>query len=71
MNETNRCGQTILGGIFMQIKGWIATVGLGAVAGAAAVFLMPKHSNAYRVANDTMQAIKMEAGKMVDLMKKD
>ena len=55
----------------MQIKGWIATVGVGAVAGAAAVFLMPKHSNAYQVANDTMQAIKMEAGKMVDLMKKD
>ena len=55
----------------MQIKGWITTIGLGAIAGAAAVFLMPKHSDAYRMANNTVQNLKMEAGKMMDLMKKD
>jgi len=55
----------------MHIKGLIATIGLGAIAGAATVFLMPKHSEAYRMANNTMQNLKMEAGKMMDLMKKD
>ena len=54
----------------MQMKTWIASVGLGAVAGAAAVFLMPKHSDAYRMADDAAHTLKMEAGKMMDAIKK-
>lgn len=50
----------------MQVKTFIATVGLSAAAGAAAILMMPKNSKAYRVANDTVQSIKMEAGKMMD-----
>ena len=54
----------------MQMKTWIATVGIGALAGAAAVFLMPKHSEAYQMANEAAHTLKMEAGKMMDAMKK-
>ena len=54
----------------MQVKSFIATVGLSMAAGAAAVLMLPKHSEAYRVANDAAQAIKQEAGKMMDSMHK-
>ena len=52
----------------MQVKSFIATVGIGAVAGAAAVLMMPKNSKAYHTVNDTAQAIKTEAGRMIDSM---
>lgn len=54
----------------MQMKTWVASVGLGALAGAAAILLVPKHTDAYRMANDAAQTLKMEAGKMMDAMKK-
>lgn len=53
----------------MQIKSLITTVGLGMVAGAAAVLMMPKHSEAYRMADDAAHTIKREAGKMIDNMR--
>ena len=53
----------------MQLKTWIASLGLGAAAGAAAILLMPKHSQTYRVANEAAQTIKIEAGKMLDAIR--
>ena len=55
----------------MQMKTWIASLGLGMVAGAATVLMMPKHSQAYQMADDAAQTIKMEAGKMLDAIKKN
>ncbi len=54
----------------MQVKSLIATVGLSMAAGAAAVLMLPKHSEAYRLADDAAQTIKQEAGKMMDSMRK-
>ena len=53
----------------MQVKSMLTSVGLGMVAGAAAVLMLPKHSQAYRMADDAAQAIKQEAGKMLDNLK--
>ena len=55
----------------MQVKTWIASIGLGMAAGAAAILMMPKQSQAYRVADDAAQTIKMEAGKMLDAVRKN
>ena len=52
----------------MQVKSFITTVGLSAIAGAATVLLMPKNSKAYQVADDTAQAIKTEAGRIINTM---
>ena len=52
----------------MQVKTMITTVGLGMVAGAAAILMMPKHSQAYQMADDAAQTIKMEAGSMLDAL---
>ncbi len=53
----------------MEVKSFIASLGLGMAAGAAAVLMMPKQSQAYRMADDAAQTIKMEAGKMLDSMR--
>ena len=50
----------------MQVKSFIATVGIGMAAGAAAILMLPKHSEAYRMADDAAQAIKQEAEKVID-----
>ena len=55
----------------MQVKSMIASIGLGMVAGAATVLMMPKHSEAYRMADDAAHAIKQEAGRMLDSMRKN
>lgn len=55
----------------MQMKTWIASLGLGMVAGAATVLMMPKHSQAYRMADDAAHTIKMEAGRMLDSIRKN
>lgn len=55
----------------MQVKSWIATVGIGMAAGAAAVLMLPKHSEAYRIADNTARTIKQEAGRMLDNMKRN
>ena len=54
----------------MQVKSLIATVGLSMAAGAAAVLMLPKHSQAYRMADDAANSIKQEAVKMMDNMRK-
>lgn len=59
-------GQTNQGGIMMQVKSLIATVGLSMAAGAAAILMLPRHSEAYRMADGAANTIKQEAGKMLD-----
>ncbi|MBQ9967158.1 MAG: hypothetical protein IJO88_00350 [Oscillospiraceae bacterium] len=54
----------------MKAKTFLATVTLSAAAGAATILLMPKHSKFYRTAEDAAEIVKMEAGKMLDIMKK-
>ncbi len=39
------------------------------VAGAAAILMLPKHSEAYRAADGAANAIKQEAGRMIHSMK--
>ena len=53
----------------MQVKSFVASVGLGMVAGAAAILMLPKHSEVYRAADDAANAIKHEAGRMLNSMK--
>ena len=53
----------------MEVKSFIASLGLGMAAGAAAVLMMPKQSQAYRMADDAAQTIKMEAVMMLDSMR--
>jgi hypothetical protein len=54
----------------MQVKSFITTVGLSAIAGAATVLMMSKNSKVYQVADDTAQAIKTQAGRILDTMGK-
>lgn len=50
----------------MKVSSFLATMGIGMVAGAATMLMIPKHSEAYRMADDAANAIKQEAGKMFD-----
>ena len=50
----------------MQVKSLLLTVGIGAVAGAATMLLIPRHSEAYRVADDAAPSPKPGAKKMSD-----
>lgn len=52
----------------MKLKGLVASLTLGAAAGAAAVLMMPKNSQAYQTMNQAAQTLKMEAGRMWDAM---
>lgn len=53
----------------MQVKSFVATVGLSMAAGAAAILMLPKNSGIYRTANETAHTIKQEAGRMFNSMK--
>lgn len=48
-----------------------ASLGLGMLTGAAVVLMLPKHSEAYRMADSAAKTVKMEVGKLVDSMKKE
>jgi len=52
----------------MKVKTWLATAGLGMVAGAAAILMVPRHSQFYHTANDAAQTVKQEATKWIDRM---
>ena len=39
------------GGIFVKLKGWAITMGIGAAAGAVAVMMLPKQSTARKLVN--------------------
>lgn len=53
----------------MKVKSLVTTIGLGMAAGAAAVLMMPKHSEVYRKANNAAQTVKHEASRMLDSMR--
>ena len=55
----------------MQVKTLVITLGLGAAAGAAAILMTPKHSQAYQTMRSAADTVKMEAGRLWDAMKKD
>jgi len=55
----------------MQVKSMLTSVGLGMVAGAAAILMIPRHSEAYRVADHTAHNLKHRAERMMDAIKKD
>lgn len=55
----------------MEVKSMIASIGLGMVAGAATILMMPKHSEVYRMADDAAHTLKQEAGRMLDSIKKN
>lgn len=42
----------------MDVKNFAATLGVGMVAGAATMLLIPKHSQAYRTADEAAHSIK-------------
>lgn len=49
----------------MQVKSLIASVGLGMVAGATAILMLPKQSEAYRMADDAARSLKQSADRMI------
>ena len=53
----------------MQVKSFLTSVGLGVVAGAATVLLLPKSSPVYRKADQAVHTIKDEAVRMIDQMR--
>lgn len=55
----------------MQMKTWIASIGLGMAAGAAAILMIPKQSQTYQMADDAAQTIKTEASKIIDAIKQN
>ena len=50
----------------MKVKSFVATIGLGMVAGAATMLMIPRNSQAYRIADDAAHAVKEEAVKLID-----
>lgn len=55
----------------MQVKSWITSVGIGMVAGAAAILMMPRHSEAYRMADDAAHSLKQSANRVMQNMRKN
>ncbi len=53
----------------MQVKSVLLTVGIGAVAGAATMLLIPRHSEAYRLADDAAHSLKQGAERVIDTMR--
>ena len=50
----------------MKMKSFVAAMGLGMMAGAATILMIPRHSQAYRMADDAVQTVKNEASKLMD-----
>ena len=55
----------------MEVKSWITSVGIGLVAGAAAILMIPKRSEAFRIADDAANSLKHSASRMMENMRKD
>ena len=58
-------------GCKMQVITLVLSLGIGAAAGAAAILMAPKHTQAYRTMSNVADTVKMEAGRMWDNMKKN
>jgi len=50
----------------MKMKSLVAAMGLGMMAGAATILMIPRHSQAYRMADDAAQTVKNEASRLMD-----
>lgn len=50
----------------MEIKAFLATMGLGVVAGAAAALMIPKQSDVYQTADKAAKAMKQEVRKVMN-----
>ncbi len=50
----------------MQVKSFVATLGAGMVAGAATMLMIPRHSQAYRAADEAAHSIKKTVSHAVD-----
>lgn len=55
----------------MQLKTLVLSLGIGAAAGAAAILMTPRHTQAYRTMSNVADTVKMEAGRMWDNMRKN
>ena len=53
----------------MQVKSVLLTVGIGAVAGAATMLLIPRHSEAYRLADGAAHSLKEGAERVIDTVR--
>ena len=53
----------------MQVKSVLLTVGIGAVAGAATLLRIPRHAEAYRLADDAAHSLKQGAERVIDTMR--
>lgn len=50
----------------MQVKSFLATMGIGVAVGALGAMMLPKNSEVYRVANSAAKTIQQEAEKAVN-----
>ena len=50
----------------MQVKAFLATIGVGIAVGALGVMMLPKNSGVYKFTNEAASTIKCEAGKAID-----
>lgn len=54
----------------MKMKGFLTTMGVGLAVGALGIMMLPKNSDAYKLARDTADTIKSGAEKAVDSLSK-
>lgn len=54
----------------MQMKGFLTTMGIGLAVGALGAMMLPKSSDAYKLAKDAADTIKTGAEKAVDSLNK-
>ena len=52
----------------MEIKSFATTLGVGMVAGAATMLLIPRHSQAYRTADEAAHAINKRVNHTIDAL---
>lgn len=50
----------------MEVRSFAATLGVGMVAGAATMLMIPRHSRAYRTADEAAHAIKKSVKHTMD-----
>ena len=55
----------------MQVKTLLLSLGLGAAAGAAAILMTPKNSQAYQTMRNVADTVKTEASNMWDSISKN
>ena len=54
------------GGMYLHLKGWAITMGLGAAAGAVAIMMMPKNNPTRKLAAKAANKVEEAAWKVSD-----